>query len=1045
MCEWLSAPETFQVNREPARTPLVPFADLASALDGRPEASPYYRSLNGDWHFTWSRNPGERPADFSADDFDDSGWDRITVPGNWELQGYPEPVYFNVRYPWCGYEQPDPPQVPTGFNPVGSYRRAFTVPRTWTGRHVLLSFQGVKSAFCVWVNGRLVGYSEDSYAPAEFDLTPYVRTGADEPLNSLAVEVYRWSSGSWLEDQDMIDLSGIFRDVYLYAVSPVHVHDLFVRTELDADCRDAGLIVTATVRSRQGPRPGPHQLQATLYDTEGAPVLALTGTARFDGSAEATVELGARVAGPALWSAEDPALYLLTIELADPQGDIIDVQRTRVGFRTVRWGPGELTVNGRPMVFRGVNRHETDPDRGQAVTEQRMVEDIRIMKQHNINAVRTSHYPNHPRWLELCDEYGLYVIDEANLETHEVRDSLPADLPEWAGACLDRVRSLVERDKNHPSVVMWSLGNEAGQGGVFRAMADWVHRRDPSRPVHYEGMNAVADVESRMYATPAEVAAYGLSGNPKPYILCEYAHSMGNSTGNLQEYWDVIEAHPTLHGGFIWDFADQAVRLPMPGDPGRSYLSYGGDWGIGSLSDGNFCCNGLVAADRTPHPALHEVKKVYQPVQFTAAAPGTGAGTLRIANRQLFTGLEAYDLRWEVICDGTPVQTGTTSAPEAAPGRTVTVSLPLEPPEKPEPGAEYWLNVSCVLREGTRWAEAGHVVAAEQLALPWREAPPPKRRASRPPALRVARAPHAVTVAGSCLELVLDVFTGSFTTFRCHDRTLLTDGPVPNFWRAPTDNDIGRGAQITSRTWRDAGARRTVTGIQVERPSPAEVVIAVTAALPTAPAVSRWTTVFTVHADGDLHVRHTLAPGAGLPDLPLVGALLTVPGEFTDLSWYGRGPHENYQDRRTSAFVGRHRLSLNAPDTAGSSFMPYERPQQAGNAVDVRSASLTAPDGAGLCVLADAGSAAADGDTHQLLEISALPWSPFELEGPRHPHELKPGDGTVLGVNHRQTGVGGNDSWGAPPLEAYLLHADRDYSYAYLLRPTPPAASRLSP
>ncbi|MEV5136622.1 glycoside hydrolase family 2 TIM barrel-domain containing protein [Streptomyces syringium] len=1016
--EWQAGPETFQVNREPARARLIPFADLRSALTGDCADSPYYRSLNGVWRFHWSPNPAEHPKGIAEDDFDDSGWDHVTVPGNWEMQGYPEPVYLNVRYPWIGHEQPTPPQVPTVFNPVGSYRHTFTVPRDWAGRRVLISFQGVKSAFYVWVNGRRVGYSEDSYTPAEFDVSPCLRPGE----NTLAVEVHRWCNGSWLEDQDMIDVSGIFRDVYLYSVPPVQVHDLFVRTELDRDVRDADLKVSATLRSAGAElQPDGHRVRATLHDAGGSPVLSRTAPARFDNSGEATVELSARVAQPSLWSAEQPCLYVLTLELTDAQGDTVDIRRARVGFRAIGYGPGELTVNGRPVVLRGVNRHEWDPDHGQAVPEERMIEDIRLMKQHNINAVRTSHYPNHPRWLELCDEYGLYVIDEANLETHDLRDVLPASLPEWTDACVDRLRSMVERDKNHPCVVIWSLGNEAGQGENFQIMADWVHDRDPSRPVHYEGMNAVADVESRMYADPAAVEAYGKSGNPKPYLLCEYAHSMGNSTGNLREYWDVIDAHPNLHGGFIWDFADQAIRLPLPGAPGRTYLSFGGDWHPGHPDDGNFSCNGLVAADRTPHPALYEVKKVYQAVRVSAA--DLAAGTVKVTNLQLFTGLEAYDLRWEVTRDGEPVQHGTLAAPRTGAGESTIVRLPWERPGEPEPGAEYWLNVSLALREATRWAEAGHIVAAEQLALPWRSPAPTARDGAALPALTVARTPHAITVTGADLELVLDTASGTLSTYRHRGRTLLVEGPVPNFWRAPTDNDIGRGAQVSSGTWRDAGARRAVTSIDVEQPAPAEVVLTVVATLPTAPAASRWTTVFTVLGDGEVRVRHTLMPGPGLPDLPVVGALLTVPGRFGTLGWYGRGPHENYQDRRDSAFVGRYSRSTDAP------VLPYARPQAVGNVTDVRSASLTDRDGTGLSVLAE------PVDGGGLLEISALHCTPFDLEGPRHPHEMRWRDDTILSVDHRQTGVGGNDSWGARPLERYLLHADHDYSYAYRLRP----------
>ncbi|MFK4189008.1 glycoside hydrolase family 2 TIM barrel-domain containing protein [Streptomyces sparsogenes] len=1010
---WDADPRIFQVNREAARARLVPYAGPADALRGRFQDSPYYRSLNGGWRFRWSRNADQRPTGFQAPDFDDSGWNHIPVPSNWEIEGYPEPIYLNIKYPWIGYETPNPPQVPKDFNPVGSYRRAFTVPAGWSGRRTLLSFQGVKSAFFVWVNGERVGYSEDSYTPAEFDITPHVRKGG----NVLAVEVHRWSDGSWLEDQDMIDLSGIFRDVYLYSIPPVHVQDVFVHTELDSAYRDAVLTVDVTVRDRDGDGTAGHRVAADLFDARGRRVVRLSGDAG-DGSAS----LKGDVRAPALWSAEDPNLYTLVVTLTDARGRTIDVHSTRIGFRQVEYGPGRFTVNGEPVMFRGTNRHETDPERGQAVDEARMIEDIRLMKQHNINAVRTSHYPNHPRWLELCDEYGLYVIDEANLETHGVRDKVPGSLPEWTDACVDRLRSMVERDKNHPCVVVWSLGNEAGQGTNFKAMADWAHARDASRPVHYEGMNSVADLHSEMYTSPGGVEAYGRSGNQTPFMLCEYNHSMGNSGGNLQEYWDVFERYPNLHGAFVWDWVDQAIRLPVPGDSRHTYLSYGGDWHAGYPTDGNFCCNGLVAADRSVHPGLIELKKCYQPVGIAADdLSGGSGGTVKVRNKHLFSGLDAYTLRWSVTRDGETVQHGTLPAPAVAPGQEGVVHIPYRRPSPSESRGEYFLNLSFVLRERTRWAPAGHEVAAEQLALD-RHAPAPGD-APVTGRLTVTETATEVTVSGPEVEVVVSKSSGTLASYTWKGRALLAEGPVPNFWRGPTDNDIGRGFQKTAVTWRDAGAKRTVTSVTASQPAPGEVVVDVACTLPTSPGTATWNTVFRVRADGEVRVRHTLDAPAGLPDLPVVGALLTVPEGHERLDWFGRGPHENYQDRKTSASVGRWR------STVDQQVAPYVRPQQTGNQTDVRRLSLTDRSGEGLTVVADP----AEGEP--LLETSALHFTPSDLDGPRHPHQLRRRDETILLVNHRQMGVGGINSWGAAPLEKYLLHSGRTYSYAYRLRP----------
>ncbi|OEU95996.1 glycoside hydrolase family 2 TIM barrel-domain containing protein [Streptomyces oceani] len=1030
--EWNADPTHFQVNREPHRARLIPLADTDAAR-ARTAAtdSPYYRSLNGDWRFHWTPNPEGRPQDFWRPDFDDSGWDTLAVPANWEVNGYGKPIYLNVDYPWKGHEQPTYPDVPTSHNPVGSYRRTFTVPGDWSGRRTLISFQGVKSAFFVWLNGESVGYSEDSFAPAEFDLTPWLREGR----NTLAVQVYRWSDGSWLEDQDMIDLSGIFRDVYLYSVPQIGVHDLTVRTELADDLGSAELRARVTLRDRGGSGASEQLVRATLHDSEGKPVLdeALSGTAEFaDGRAE--LELSGTVDQPRPWSAEDPALYTLVVTLPEKAGDdapVREVQRVRIGFRSVGWGDRSFTVNGKPLLLRGANRHEMHPDTGQVVSEESMLEEIKLMKRHNINAVRTSHYPDDPRWLELCDEYGLYVCDEANLETHGVRDTLPGGLPEWADACLDRMRSMVERDKNHPSVIIWSLGNEAGQGGTFRQMADWARQRDPSRPVHYEQMNEVTDLHSRMYSPPQDVENYAKSGDPKPYLLCEYAHSMGNSLGNFQEYWDLFEKYDVLIGGFIWDWCDQNLRRPIPDAPGRSYLSYGKDWDPNYPTDDDFCANGVVTGDREVKPALLEAKKVHQTIR--CALSDLGQGTVRVDNLNLFTGLDGYELRWEVLRDGESVQDGTLDAPKVAPGEHGSVRVPYRKPRDIPAGAEHWLNLSFTLREPTSWADAGHVVAHDQLPLDWPAPRPEQPDPGGLPALEVDEGDNRITVTGRDFDLLLDRATGGLTRYRHQGRTLLTEGPVANYWRAPIDNDIGRGADKKLRTWREAGPKAQVGEVRVEQPGDGRALLTVTATLPTSPAPSKLTTLYDIRGDGEVRITHTLAPGAGLPDIPLVGALFTVPAEFGTLSWYGRGPHENHWDRFRSAHFGRYSEPVDKRVHASG----YMRPQEAGNLTDVRWARLTNQDGAGLEVRGT--PTAADGTWKSgALEVNALHQHPYDLEDVRHPYEVKRRKEVMLSVNHRQTGVGGNNSWGEPPLEKYLLHADRTYEYAYRLLPVTP-------
>jgi len=560
--EWNNNPKVYEVNREPVHATFIPFNSVKNALTKDRTQSERYKSLNGKWRFHLSENPASRPTDFYKEDFDVSNWDKINVPSNWEVEGYDHPIYTNITYPWTGAENPKPPMAPTKYNPVGSYKRTFTVPGDWKGDQVFLSFQGVSSAFYVWVNGKKVGYSEDSFTPAEFDITKYLKKGK----NTVAVEVYRWSDASWMEDQDMIRLSGIFRDVYLYSTPKVHINDFKVETDLDDQYKNANLKVNVEVSNYNEDRPATQTVEAMLYDSDNNSVFdkPITAPVHVSAGDKKTVTLSQFVEKPKKWSAEHPNLYKLVLSLKDQNGNLLEADSTNVGFREFELKDGQMVLNGKPIVFKGVNRHEIDPETGKAVSEADMVKDIKLMKKFNINAVRTSHYPNNPRWLDLADEYGLYLIDEANLESHGANNILPASDPQWLPASIDRIRSTVERDKNHPSVLIWSLGNEAGSGTTFKEMAEWVHEHDQTRLVHYEGDNRWADIESHMYPSVSSVEAYGKSGNQKPYILCEYAHAMGNSVGNLYQYWDVIDKYPNLQGAFIWDWVDQALTEPTP-------------------------------------------------------------------------------------------------------------------------------------------------------------------------------------------------------------------------------------------------------------------------------------------------------------------------------------------------------------------------------------------------------------------------------------------------------------------------------------------------
>ncbi|WP_433872701.1 glycoside hydrolase family 2 TIM barrel-domain containing protein [Saccharopolyspora sp. CA-218241] len=1027
--EWNAAPEIFEINREPARAPLTPYADPAAALRGERSASPYFRSLDGRWRFRWSPDPDARPADFYREDVDVSGWDTIEVPSNWELQGYGHPIYLNQKYPWVGYEQPQVPRAPTRVNPVGSYRRDFELPDGWRGRRVLLSFQGVKSAFYVWVNGRKVGYSEDSFTAADFDITEHVRPGA----NTVAVEVYQWSDGSWLECQDMIDLSGIFREVFLYATPEVHLRDVRVRTGLDAEYRDAVLGLRVAVSNAAGRPSGPHAVEAMLHDADDRPMWSRPVTMAVDVGAgqEISVEEEVPVADPLKWSAEVPNLYTLVLSLVDGTGAVLEAERVRVGFRAVEIRDARFLVNGEPVLLKGTNRCETDPDRGQALDEARMVQDITLMKRFNINAVRTSHYPNHPRWLELCDEYGLYVMDEANLETHGLATSrnFPGEHPEWRAACVDRMRAMVERDKNHPSVVLWSLGNEAGSGENFRAMTEWTHEHDPTRPVHYYALdyttgeidNHLVDVYGvQCYGGPEQIDTYApkAAAQGQPFVVTEYAHAMGNSQGGFAAYWRTLAEHPNARIAFIWDWVDQTVRWPVPGSSG-TYLSYGGDWQEGYPNDDNFCADGLVSGDRECEPELWEVKKVHQNVQVIA--DDLRRGRLEVVNGHFFTDLNTFEARWELAENGVVVQRGVLPRLDVPPGRRQVVDVPFREPE-PAPGAEHHLTVTFALAEATRWAPAGHVVAAEQFALP--RSGPERARPVVPgpevagPPLRVDETAERARISGAGLRIDFDKVRGTVASYRYQGTELFRDGPVPHFWRAPTDNDKGSGYAAELTTWRDAAANRRVESATITRTEDGRVRVDVRAALPTAPSPSRHDMAFTVAPDGSVEVLATLAPGDGVADLPLVGTRMTVADGLEDLSWYGRGPHENYWDRKDSAFVGRYR------STVDDRFVPYVQCQETGNLTDVRWVRLTGAAGVGL-------EAEADG----LMEVGALHVTTEDLETCRHPYELTR-VATTLQLNHRQMGVGDNSFVSSGrPREQYRLPADRPYSHAYVLRP----------
>jgi beta-galactosidase len=927
-------------------------------------------SLNGHWRFGWTATTGQADDGFWAESFDDSAWAHLPVPSHWQLHGYGAPAYTNVRYPFP-VDPPNPPQE----NPTGHYRHVFTVPAGWDGQRVVLRFDGVDSCFAVWLNGVSLGFSTGSRLPSEFDVTEVVRLGSP---NTLAVRVHQWSAASYLEDQDMWWLSGIFRDVTLLARPVGAVGDHEVHADYDPGTGTGSLRVAA--------------------DAPGRVVVPELGI---------DTPVGVEVADLAVepWTAEMPRLY---------DGELVtDAERIalRIGFRRVEIVDGLLTVNGRRIEFRGVNRHEFHPDRGRALTEQDMLDDVLLMKRHNVNAVRTSHYPPHPRFLDLCDEYGLYVMDECDLETHgfqrDFPDTNPAALPEWRDALLDRMARMVERDKNHPSVVMWSLGNESGDGDNLRAMYAWAKDRDPSRPVHYEynWSTEYSDVYSRMYLGHDETEAVGrraeeplddpeldAARRAKPFILCEYVHAMGTGPGGLSEYQDLFDRYERCQGGFVWEWIDHGLRTRDAA--GREYFGYGGDFGE-EIHDGTFVADGLLFPDRTPSPGLVEFAHVIRPVRFG----GSVATGLTISNVRDFADTGDLVVEWVLEDAGREVAAGVLDVPAVAARATVTVPAP----PLPATTAETWLTVRAVLAKDQPWAPAGHEVAADQLQV--RPAPPPAWTA-RPRAARLG--PPAVGAA------TFDAETGRLTTLG----GVSIDGPVLDVWRAPTDNDRGRNGSAAS--WHRHGLHRMrhrTDAIGLD----GDALVVRGRVAPSAEAFGmrvgyRWTAV----ADDAVRLELSVDPDGPWPDLPLprLGVRLAVPTRFDQVSWYGPGPHEAYPDVRRSVRVGRYDIGVDRMQT------PYVHPQENGHRIDARTATLTDPlTGTGLRF---------DGDP--VFGFTVRRWTSEDLDAAAHPVDLVPHDRLFVNLDLAHHGIG-TGSCGPGTLGRYRLDP-APASFAVVLRTT---------
>lgn len=1001
-----------QINREPIHAHFVPYGSERAAL--RKEASAERRySLNGTWKFNFAKNPDARPSTFYEEGYDTSDWKDIEVPGSWELQGFDAPIYTDTRYPFPA----NPPHVPTDYNPVGSYATAFTVPADFKGEDILLHFGGVESAFYCWINGQFVGYSEDSRLPSEFLINQFLKPG----VNKLAVEVYRYSDGSYLEGQDYWKYSGIERNVMLIARPKVRVKDFEVKADLKNAYQDGSLDIKVKLDNRQAVKGATVQIKVLDGDQEIA-------SARLTAKNNADTLLSFVREFPEVrrWTAETPELYTLVVNTLDKKGLVTESFVQRFGFRKVEMKFGMLHVNGTPILIKGVNRHEHDMRKGRTITVESMIEDIRLMKQFNINAVRCCHYPNYEEWYGLCDEYGLYLVDEANLESHGMEDhpeGTLANMDGWEIPFMERMERMVERDKNVTSIITWSLGNESGYGKHFETLYHWTKKRDTSRPVQYEGggVKGLSDIYCPMYGRIWLLRQWVNQRQDRPLILCEYAHAMGNSVGNLNDYWDLIYKYDNLQGGFIWDWVDQTFEIKD--EKGHDVQAYGGDMGfVGIVNDSNFCANGLVAADRRLHPHIWEVKKVYQYLHFEGIP--FSVNQVKVTNRHDFVSSNVYDYAWAVKAEGKIICQGVLEFPAITPHQSAEVTVPI-PAIEPQPGVEYFLHLSALTKVATPLVPKGHLVASEQWQLPLAEKPAVPTKVSG--ALSITETPGEITFSGTSSVIVFSKSDGEMIRYQVNGKEYLKEGLRPNFWRPLTDNDVANKMSERCATWKHAGDQLRLKELVV-KPSPDKSKVELTVSYEMPEQESSCVATYSVYADGVVKTDFTFTPGhKALPEIPRMGMCMVLRGEYDQMTWFGRGPQENYWDRKSAADIDLYQASV------WEQFHPYVRAQETGNKTDVRWAALRNTSGEGLLVRS----------IDQPLQVSA--WN-FPIEDlyyipsmTKHIYggSIEKKDLVWLNIDHEQMGVGGDNTWGAQTHPEYTI-TPQARSYSFYLIPVLP-------
>jgi beta-galactosidase len=990
--------------------------------------NPLIQSLNGIWKFKWSPDPQSRPTDFYSENYSTDKWDNILVPGNWELQGFGTPIYVNSAYPF----KADPPKVTsepaknfTSFlqrDPVGSYCTTFTVPESWNNKQIFINFGGVQSAMYVWVNGQKVGYSENSMSPAEFDITKYIRKGE----NKLAVEVYRWCDGSYLEDQDIWRFSGIFRDVDLIARPRTYISDFFVKASPDNTYDNADVTLNLNIENRSGQIVSGLSLEAevTGYSNKGD-IVHITFTDKVKEiplSKQASLEMKSLIKHPRLWSAETPDLYHLTVILKNNRNEILDKAECYFGVRKIEVKKDVFFINGKAVKLKGVNRHEHHPRTGKYLSRQTMVRDMELMKQANINMIRTCHYPDDPLFYELCDQYGFYVMDEANQESHGfgIGNKLMGDNPVWKKSHIERAVSLVQRDKNHPCVIFWSLGNEGGRGQNLVAMADTIKKLDSSRVIYSDTQRDVSPIYDEGYLHPDALKRMGERMKDKPVFLREYLHVMGNSGGNMQEYWDVIYADSSLTGAAIWEWVDQALAKNKDGSPLKlnphpddyrlsdyEFWAYGGDFGD-KPNDGNFCIKGLVSADRKPYPHYFEVQKVYQPITFQLL--NDREITIKIINRFDFLSLQNFDFEYEYTLNGKSLQKGRFQCNDILPGSSSEKIIP-ELQDADTLSSDICLNIDARLKKATLWAENGFCIAREQFVIkPYT----PKKIIPSGKTVNVTESPSQVELKTETMSFVLSKRNGALVSWKVNQQELLKGALEPYFWKTPNDNQKHSAYMREMGKWEKAAEKIIVRNVEISKQDNL-VSVKFDMNLPTIGA--NYILLYQLNGNGQLQTEASYTPlGDTIPHIPKFGMRMRIPSDFSLIDWYGRGPWENYPDRKTGSFIGIYNSKLE------NFITPYPAPQDNANRCDVRWFSMSTQNNNSIKITG-----------LQPLCFRAWPYTEEDLETARHDYQLPVRDFVNLNIDLNIHGVGGDDTWGAKTMEKYTNPGNKPYSYGFIL------------